>query len=68
MQTLDYRFNSCFSKNYYQQSELRKKAYEVGIIPTKSDTIMINKDIFEKLGITIGTISDTIMYTHLNQG
>lgn len=39
-----------------------KKPYNIPIRPTKSDTIVINKQLYDELGITIGHISDTIMF------
>ncbi len=39
-----------------------KKPYTLSITPTKSDTIVINTDILNELGITITEISDTINY------
>jgi len=44
-----------------------KKPYKLPITPTQSDTIIINKQVFDELGITIGEISDTIMYINLSE-
>lgn len=41
-----------------------KKPYDLGIRSTKSDTIVINKQILDELNITIAKISDTIIYTN----
>lgn len=40
----------------------KKKPYEIPIVATKSDTIMINKNVLDELNITIAKISDTIIY------
>lgn len=40
----------------------KKKPYELPIVATKSDTIMVNKNVLDELNITIAKISDTIMY------
>lgn len=39
-----------------------KKPYNIAITPTKSDTVVINKEILNELNITIAKISDTIVY------
>ncbi|HLW72751.1 MAG TPA: ABC transporter substrate-binding protein [Candidatus Babeliales bacterium] len=44
-----------------------KKPYNLPIAPAKSDTIMINKQLSDELGITIAKISDTIMYINSNK-
>lgn len=43
-----------------------KQPFNVPIRPTKSDTIVINKQVLNELNITIGEISDTIMYINSN--
>lgn len=44
-----------------------KKPYNLPIRPTKSDTIVVNKQVCDELSITIAEISDTIMYINLNE-
>jgi putative ABC transport system substrate-binding protein len=44
-----------------------KKPYNLPITPTKSDTIVINKQVCDELSITIAEISDTIMYINSNE-
>jgi putative tryptophan/tyrosine transport system substrate-binding protein len=43
-----------------------KKPYTIPIAPTRSDTIVINKPLLNKFGITIAQISDTIRFIDTN--
>lgn len=45
----------------------QKETYSVGIVPTTSDTITVNKDVLDTLQVTIEKISDTIKYVHTNK-
>lgn len=44
-----------------------KKPYNLPITPTKSDTIVINKQVYDELSITIAEISDTIIFINSNE-